>query len=91
VAEKRVKVVVSGQVQGVFFRAECASRARQLGLAGFARNLPDGRVEAVFEGDEQAVDQMVEWCRTGPSLARVDKIEIQQEPPTGERQFRITR
>jgi acylphosphatase len=48
-------------------------------------------VEAVFEGDEQAVDQMVEWCRTGPSLARVDKIELQQEPPTGARQFRITR
>jgi acylphosphatase len=89
VAVKRVKVLVSGMVQGVFFRAECASRARQLGLGGYARNLADGRVEAVFEGDPDAVDRMVAWCREGTALSRVEKVEIREEPPMGEREFRI--
>ena len=89
-AEKRVKVTVSGMVQGVFFRAECASRARQRGLGGHVHNLPDGRVEAVFEGDESAVDRMVEWCREGPRHARVEKVEVEELPPAGQREFRIT-
>jgi acylphosphatase len=89
VAARRVKVVVSGQVQGVFFRAECASLARRLGLAGSIRNRPDGRVEAVFEGDPDAVEEMIEWCRHGPPLARVDGVDVEEGAPTGETQFRI--
>ncbi len=86
---KRVHVNVSGQVQGVFFRAETAQRARELGLGGFVRNAPDGRVEAVFEGDPEGVDAMVVWCRSGPPLARVDDVEVTAEEPVGETDFRI--
>src|SRR3989442_6067561 len=80
---KRVHVLVSGQVQGVFFRVETAGRARELGLGGFVRNAPDGRVEAVFEGDPADVDAMVAWCRSGPPLAHVDEVELADEAPTG--------
>ena len=84
---KRVRVVVSGRVQGVFFRATCARRARALGLGGSVRNMPDGSVEAVFEGPAEDVEAMVAWCRTGPELARIDEVEILEEPPTGIRTF----
>ena len=87
---KRVHVFVSGQVQGVFFRAECASRARKAGLGGFVRNLADGRVEAVFEGDRAEVDALVEWCHAGPRWAEVEGVEVLEEPPTGETEFRVT-
>jgi acylphosphatase len=86
---KRVHVFVAGEVQGVFFRVECARRARSLGLGGFVRNTPDGRVEAVFEGDADAVDRMVAWCREGPEMASVDSVDPSEEAPTGEREFRI--
>lgn len=86
---KRVRVLVSGRVQGVFFRATCAAEARRCGVAGYVRNLPDGRVEAVFEGPEEAVDRMVAWCRRGPELARVDEVEVYPEPLAGEREFRV--
>jgi acylphosphatase len=88
---KRVHLFVSGQVQGVFFRAECASRARELGLGGFVRNLSDGRVEVAFEGDPAAVDSVVEWCHTGPRWAQVDKVEAVEEEPQGETRFRVAR
>jgi acylphosphatase len=91
VGSKRMHVFVSGQVQGVFFRAECASRARQQGLGGFVRNLPDGRVEAVFEGDPAAVEAVVEWCHTGPRWARVASVDVAEEEPRGETRFRVTR
>ena len=84
---KRVRVVVSGRVQGVFFRATCARQARALGLGGSVRNMPDGSVEAVFEGPAEDVEAMVAWCRTGPELARIDEVEILEEPPTGIRTF----
>lgn len=84
---RRVRVVVSGRVQGVFFRATCARLARSLGLGGSVRNVPDGRVEAVFEGPSEDVDAMVAWCRKGPEHARVDEVEIHEEPPTGVRAF----
>ncbi|HZD16570.1 MAG TPA: acylphosphatase [Actinomycetota bacterium] len=87
---KRVRVTVSGRVQGVFFRAACATRARQRGLAGFVRNLPDGRVEAAFEGVEDAVDTMVDWCRRGPEFADVSSVEVVGEPVRGERGFSVT-
>jgi acylphosphatase len=87
---KRVHVVVSGRVQGVFFRAETAQRARALGLGGFARNTADGRVEAEFEGDPEAVDAMVRWMHEGPPLARVNDVEVIEEDPRGDEDFRIS-
>ena len=88
---RRIHVLVSGRVQGVFYRATCADAARGLGLAGWVRNLPDGRVEGVFEGPDAAVGDMLVWCRRGPELARVDEVEVTDEVPTGEREFRVTR
>jgi acylphosphatase len=86
---KRVHVRVRGRVQGVFFRAEARGRAESLGLGGWIRNAPDGSVEAVFEGDEQRVDSMVEWCRRGPSGAHVDDVDVEAEEPTGETGFDV--
>jgi acylphosphatase len=86
---KRVHVFVSGQVQGVFFRAECASRARQVSLGGFVRNLPDGRLEAAFEGAPFDVDALVEWCHTGPRWAQVEEVEALDEEPRGDTEFRV--
>jgi acylphosphatase len=86
---KRVRVTVGGRVQGVFFRATCAERARDLGLSGSVRNLPDGRVESVFEGDDSGVERMIEWCRRGPELAIVDDVEVTPEDPRGEAGFRV--
>ena len=73
---KRAEVVVRGAVQGVFFRVETRDRARSLGLAGWVRNAPDGSVEAAFEGQDERVESMVEWCRRGPRGARVDDLEV---------------
>jgi len=87
---RRVRVVISGRVQGVFYRADCAERAAALALGGFVRNLSDGRVEAAFEGDPDAVARMIAWCREGPPLAAVDAVEVHDEPPRGDRAFRIT-
>jgi acylphosphatase len=87
---KRVRVTVSGWVQGVFYRATCAVVARELGLGGYVRNLSDGRVEAAFEGPEADVDAMIAWCRHGPDLARVDGVEIVSEPLRGDVGFRVT-
>jgi acylphosphatase len=89
VSVKRVRVTVGGRVQGVFFRATCAERARDLGLSGSVRNLRDGRVESVFEGDDSAVERMIEWCRRGPELAVVDEVEVIAEAPQGDSGFRV--
>ena len=86
---KRVHVFVSGQVQGVFFRAHSAREARRRGVGGFVRNLPDGRVEAAFEGDDAEVDAMVAWCREGTRNAEVEAVEASDEPTRGEREFRV--
>lgn len=88
---KRVRVIASGSVQGVFYRVTCAERARELGLGGFVRNLPDGRVEAAFEGADAAVDVMVAWCRSGTDWSRVDHLDVSEELPTGDRDFLVTR
>jgi acylphosphatase len=85
----RVRVVVSGRVQGVFFRASCAEQARRRSLGGWVRNLPDGRVEAVFEGEERQVDAMIEWCRRGPAGATVDAVETETQAPVGDTSFAI--
>ncbi|SMC22381.1 acylphosphatase [Desulfacinum hydrothermale DSM 13146] len=79
-AKKRVHVWISGRVQGVFFRAYTKDAALQFGVNGWVRNLPDGRVEAVFEGDEEAVDGVVQWCHKGSPLSRVDHVEVVEEP-----------
>ncbi|NIA10240.1 MAG: acylphosphatase [Nitrospiraceae bacterium] len=86
---KRAHVFISGKVQGVWFRASAKEKAEQLMLSGWARNLPDGRVEAVFEGGDKAVDEMVKWCHRGPPLARVDNVEVKYETPQGERGFSV--
>ncbi len=91
-ARVRAHVWISGRVQGVFFRAHTKELADELGLTGWVRNLPDGRVEAVFEGEEDAVLRAIEWCKRGPSLALVEKVEVRYEQPTGEfKDFRILR
>lgn len=88
--EKRVHVYVTGIVQGVSFRYYTMQEAARSGVSGWVRNLPDGRVEAVIEGDEVGVDRMLAWCREGPRSARVDHLEVLPETPTGEFQgFRI--
>jgi acylphosphatase len=89
VTARRLRVLVRGRVQGVFFRAETRSRAESLGLSGSVRNLPDGSVEAVFEGNEEHVESMVEWCRRGPAGASVERVEVSSEEPTGERGFDV--
>jgi acylphosphatase len=86
---RRVRVTISGHVQGVFFRASCSEEARRLGVAGWVRNREDGAVEATFEGPAAAVDAVVAWCRTGPPLAAVDRVDVSAEPPIGEVGFRI--
>jgi acylphosphatase len=86
---RRVRVLVSGRVQGVFFRASCAERAAALGLSGWIRNVANGDVEAVFEGTDTAVEQIVRWCREGPPLARVDRIDVVDGSPTNESGFRV--
>jgi len=87
---RRVHVIVSGHVQGVFFRTACARAAEQRGVAGWVRNREDGCVEAVFEGSPAAVDDLVTWSRSGPRAASVTGLESFDESPTGERGFRIT-
>jgi acylphosphatase len=85
----RAHVFVSGNVQGVFFRYEARERARSRGLSGWVRNLPDGRVEAVFEGLEDPVEAMVEWCREGPRGAEVTDVEAVAEDPEGLQGFDV--
>lgn len=86
----RRRVTVEGRVQGVGFRVACARAARAAGVAGTVRNLPDHRVEAVFEGDRVRVDELIAWCRSGPSYADVTRIRVAEELPRGETEFRIS-
>ncbi len=80
----RVHVLIEGRVQGVFFRASTRDEARARGLAGWVRNLADGRVEAVFEGDKAVVENMLAWCRKGPPYAYVDQVEEDWLPYQGD-------
>lgn len=86
----RAHVWVTGRVQGVGYRMSCRWEAQDRGLAGWVRNLEDGRVEAVFEGSREDVEALVAWCRQGPSGARVVDVEVAWEPPRGEKGFRVT-
>lgn len=85
----RAHVYISGHVQGVFFRATTREQADRLGVAGWVRNLPDGRVEAVLEGPRPAVQACLQWCHHGPPGARVTGVEVEWEAPRGERAFRV--
>lgn len=88
----RSRVLISGLVQGVFFRREISYLARQLGVTGWTRNLPDGSVEVVAEGEKEAIDKLIQFCRVGPSGARVRNVSVEWENFKGEfRGFRITR
>ena len=86
---KRAHVLVSGLVQGVCYRDTCSREAARHGVGGWVRNLRDGRVEAVFEGAEEAVERMVAWSRRGPSKARVTDVTVVTEPPEGLTAFMI--
>jgi acylphosphatase len=86
---KRVRVIVTGRVQGVFFRATCARDARARGLSGWVRNRADGAVEAAFEGADVDVDAMVSWCATGPAHAEVGGVEVVAEEPAGHAGFEV--
>ena len=81
---RRVNVIVSGIVQGVNFRRHTQQTARQFGVNGWVRNLPDGRVEGCFEGEAEAVGFLLDWCRSGPPSGRVDNLETREEPFTAE-------
>jgi acylphosphatase len=83
-AKARVHVIIEGRVQGVFFRASTRDEARMRGLQGWVRNLADGRVEAVFEGDRELVASMLAWCRRGPSQAYVDHVVEEWQPYHGD-------
>jgi len=87
--QARAHIFVSGMVQGVFFRANTKDRADSLGLKGWVRNTPDGRVEAVFEGEKEKVDAALGFCKTGPSGAVVKNVEVKWEEPKGETGFEV--
>ena len=85
----RAHVFISGRVQGVYYRATTREQAGERGVDGWVRNLDDGRVEAVFEGPEAAVEAMVEWCHEGSSRARVEDVEVEYEDPEGLEGFEV--
>jgi acylphosphatase len=81
---ERAHVYVSGQVQGVFFRDSAREKAEQLGLGGWVKNLPDGRVEALFEGPSESVREMIQWCDQGPPHAAVEDVDTEFEASHGD-------
>lgn len=83
------RVIVSGQVQGVFFRDTCRARADEHGVHGWVRNLPDRTVEALFEGDPEAVDRLVAWAHDGPPAASVEHVRVSDAEPAGLRGFEV--
>jgi acylphosphatase len=85
----RYRVLISGRVQGVFFRAACRRLAERHGVSGWVRNLPDGTVEAVFEGPAADVRRLVDWSRTGPRSAVVEDVQVAAEQPEGLHGFQI--
>lgn len=83
-SQTRAHVFVSGRVQGVYYRASTRDAAREKSVTGWVRNLDDGRVEAVFEGEEDAVEAMVDWCHKGSRRAEVEDVEVEWGEPTNE-------
>jgi acylphosphatase len=85
----RVHAVVSGRVQGVWYRESCRREAERLGVGGWVRNRPDGRVEIEAEGPRPAVDALLTWATHGPPRAIVDRVAVDDRPPQGESRFRV--
>ena len=81
---ERVRVIVQGRVQGVYYRASARAHARQLNLNGWVRNCPDGSVEVIAEGDRMQLEQLIAWCRKGPPAAVVTHVEVEWQAATGE-------
>lgn len=77
---RRVKIIVSGRVQGVYFRVFTQNKAKQLGVKGNVQNLPDGRVEIIAEAEHITIEQFIKWCYRGPVTARVDQVELADLP-----------
>jgi acylphosphatase len=88
-SEVRCRVIVSGRVQGVFYRDSCRAQAQRLGVRGWVRNRSDGTVEVVAEGERDDVEQLLTWCRQGPPRAQVSGITVADETVAAERSFRI--
>ena len=84
------RVIVSGRVQGVFFRDSCRQEANRLGVSGSTQNLADGTVEVIVEGDEDAVEALIRWCKEGPSYAEVDSVDVSDTESTGRSGFKVT-
>ncbi|HYY40110.1 MAG TPA: acylphosphatase [Nitrososphaera sp.] len=80
----RAHVFIRGKVQGVYFRQNTKQVATRRGVTGWVRNLPDGRVEAIFEGDKVDVNEVIEWCHVGPLKAKVEDVDVRFEKYTGE-------
>jgi acylphosphatase len=90
--EARARILITGQVQGVFFRREITNLARRLGIVGWVRNLPDGRVEATAEGEKSRIEELIQFCQAGPVGAKVQGVEVEWSDSTGEfHGFKITR
>jgi acylphosphatase len=86
----RIRLIVKGRVQGVYFRASTAQQARHLGLTGWVMNRHDGSVELVAEGRSDSIEELIDWCRRGPPGARVDEVDLQRREFQGEfNEFRI--
>lgn len=86
----RVHIWVTGRVQGVYFRYAVEEEAQDRGITGWIRNLPDGRVEGIFEGEGPRIQELLAFCQRGPMYARVDRVEVREEPFRGEfRRFEI--
>lgn len=88
---KRAHVFISGKVQGVYFRKSTKEKADALGVTGWVKNLSDGRVEAVFEGEKEDITEMLKFCNEGPEMAVVEEVDLEWEEPTGFGSFNIRR
>ena len=88
---QRVRLLISGRVQGVGFRHSTREAAIQRNVKGWVKNLPDGRVEAVLEGSQTDVESMIEWCHQGPPAASVREVNVSRESPEGLQHFEISR
>jgi len=82
--KSNIHVIIYGRVQGVWFRASTKQKAEQLGINGWVRNTVDGNVEAIFEGEENSVNEMLNWCHHGPPMAEVEKVEVKNQNSTND-------